>query len=161
MSREGSLMSQERLSEVGAGGYGQGGGGAGSSRGAGRDLGTSPLWTDARWGGAMGWVLLKRGRLQECAAGRSICSLGKAVQRKRLRLGVGGVRGTSASPLKGNLSGRPKKVPLSLCRFMGPRPPGRMWEGFLGGAFHRGEKEIKAVSRPRLKETGLWLEVET
>lgn len=34
---------------------------------------------------------------------------------------------------------------------MGPRSSGRIWEGFLEGAFHKAEKEIKAKSRSRLK----------
>lgn len=74
MSKEGSLGSQERLERSGRVMAEWG-----SSRGA--EVGTSPLWTDARWGGGM----LKRCCRMECLQPGE-----KPVQRDRLRLGGGG-----------------------------------------------------------------------
>ena len=131
-------------------------------------MGTSPLWTDARWGGGM----LKRGVFQEDAAGGSICNPGQSLCRgrgcvlegegqqrgERGAWGWGGVVERDPSPLKGGpCQGGPRQPPSPYEGLWDLVLLGEAGKGFLWGAFqfHRGEKESKATSRSRLKETRL------
>lgn len=106
VSKEGSPGSQERLERSGRVVVERG-----SSRGA--EVGTSPLWTDARWGGRHAQEMLQDGvsatRGKACAERQAASWRGRGNRGMSAGLGAGVVE-RDPSPLKGG----PRQVGLKL-----------------------------------------------